>query len=252
MLKRILDQIFGHVITICIVAGLVYFYLRCIGRVKYIGRKNLPKKGKVIYYANHPSMMDPFLVLELFFWRSFFRPSKLPWSPVAKENYYPEDSKRVPILKNIPYIKNLPVLAWLCRHTHGIPIERDRRDNNAVNQLCDKLSNGENVFIFPEGKRTEPGSDMSDFNPGIAIIFCRSDVEEVVPIKVVGSDQVLPRGAGWPNWKKGRVKVIVGEPITDLLRAKKEALGLDRSTTDCAELSDLLKIFKEELKKVPA
>ena len=107
VLKKTIDYIFGHLITICIVAGLLYGYFKYVGKVEYVGRKTLSRKGKAIYYANHPSMMDPFLVLVLFYWRSVFRPRNMPWSPVARENFYPKDSKRMPIIKNIPYLVSI-------------------------------------------------------------------------------------------------------------------------------------------------
>ncbi len=71
------------------------------------------------------------------------------------------------------------------------------------------VEEGWSILIFPEGERTLTG-EMGHFYPGVAMIASRMHVP-VVPVRLVGLDQVLPRHTKWP--RRGPVEVKIGAPI---------------------------------------
>jgi long-chain acyl-CoA synthetase len=70
--------------------------------------------------------------------------------------------------------------------------------------------NGINIMIFPEGGHARDGR-MQPFQLGLGIMVKELGIP-VVPIKISGTDEVLPHGASFP--KKGNVTVTFGEPLT--------------------------------------
>jgi len=69
---------------------------------------------------------------------------------------------------------------------------------------------GVHILIFPEGSHSRDGR-MHDFQLGLGVIVKELGIP-VVPIKIAGTERVLPPGAGFP--KRGKVTVTFGEPLT--------------------------------------
>src|SRR5450756_2460073 len=65
------------------------------------------------------------------------------------------------------------------------------------------------ILIFPEGGHSRDGQ-MHPFQLGLGIMVKELGIP-VVPIKISGTDRVLPPGAGFP--KRGRVTVSFGKPL---------------------------------------
>ncbi|MBC7962124.1 MAG: 1-acyl-sn-glycerol-3-phosphate acyltransferase, partial [Steroidobacteraceae bacterium] len=68
---------------------------------------------------------------------------------------------------------------------------------------------GINILIFPEGGHARDGQ-MQPFQLGLGIMVKELGIP-VVPIKISGTDRVLPPGASFP--KAGKVTVTFGEPL---------------------------------------
>jgi long-chain acyl-CoA synthetase len=68
---------------------------------------------------------------------------------------------------------------------------------------------GINILIFPEGGHSRDGK-LQPFQLGLGIMVKELGIP-VVPIKISGTELVLPPGAGFP--KRGRVTVTFGEPL---------------------------------------
>jgi long-chain acyl-CoA synthetase len=68
---------------------------------------------------------------------------------------------------------------------------------------------GVNILIFPEGGHSRDGK-LQPFQLGLGIMVKELGIP-VVPIKISGTEHVLPPGAGFP--KRGRVTVSFGEPL---------------------------------------
>jgi long-chain acyl-CoA synthetase len=68
---------------------------------------------------------------------------------------------------------------------------------------------GINILIFPEGGHSRDGI-LQPFQLGLGIMVKELGIP-VVPIKISGTDKVLPPGARFP--KRGRVTVTFGKPL---------------------------------------
>jgi 1-acyl-sn-glycerol-3-phosphate acyltransferase/acyl carrier protein len=66
------------------------------------------------------------------------------------------------------------------------------------------------VLIFPEGKISLTG-EIGAFQPGVGMMASRLGVP-VVPIRIAGARNVLPKGSHFP--RPGRVRVTIGPPLT--------------------------------------
>jgi long-chain acyl-CoA synthetase len=68
---------------------------------------------------------------------------------------------------------------------------------------------GINILIFPEGEHSRDGK-MLPFQLGLGVMVKQLGIP-VVPMKISGTDQVLPHGADFPT--KGEVTVTFGKPL---------------------------------------
>jgi long-chain acyl-CoA synthetase len=87
--------------------------------------------------------------------------------------------------------------------------QREVGARDTLRYIGELLGNGFSVLIFPEGKRTEHG-EINAFRPGIGMIGARLGVP-IVPVRLVGADQVLHQKARMAS--RGRVTVKFGAPV---------------------------------------
>ena len=71
------------------------------------------------------------------------------------------------------------------------------------------MKKGENFFIFPEGGRS-PDGKLREAKLGAAKIAILSK-KKVVPVGIIGSYKILPKGARFPRAKKA--DMIIGKPL---------------------------------------
>jgi 1-acyl-sn-glycerol-3-phosphate acyltransferase len=71
------------------------------------------------------------------------------------------------------------------------------------------IDNGWHVLVFPEGTRSETG-EIGEFQPGTGLLARRTKAQ-VLPIRIVGIRDVLPKGARFPH--RSKVEVRIGEPL---------------------------------------
>lgn len=81
-----------------------------------------------------------------------------------------------------------------------------RRSLAHMGKLAD---HGINILIFPEGARSENGR-LLPFQPGIGFMARELSVP-LVPIRIIGLEKVLPRGAALP--RRGKVIIRFGKPL---------------------------------------
>ncbi|MEM8902207.1 MAG: lysophospholipid acyltransferase family protein [Actinomycetota bacterium] len=91
----------------------------------------------------------------------------------------------------------------------AVPIERTRISKRSIELPIELLREGWCQIIYPEGGRSPDGWGQ-DFRPGVSLLAKAADVP-IVPTYVVGTDQVLGRGATWP--KRAATKVVFGRPF---------------------------------------
>ncbi len=154
---------------------------------KIIGLENIPKEGGFIIAANHCSYLDDFTVAPAVIMHT---------------------NRKVHMYCNDWYYKFKLIAAFLKRH-ECIPISiqtNNKKTNKEAFELAlDYLKKGEPVGVFPEGGRSLDGK-LRPAKTGIAKLALTSKIP-VLPIGVVGSHKVFPKGSIFPKFKRFDVKI---------------------------------------------
>ena len=103
-----------------------------------------------------------------------------------------------------------PVSEYLMRSLKAFPVRRGRIDRGALKRSVQILNKGHVLCMFPEGTISQDGKIMKG-KQGVAWLVLKTNVP-VVPVKIIGSDRLLPDGSFFP--RMGRAKIIFGRPIT--------------------------------------
>ena len=157
-----------------IVKGIYYgFY-----HVKAEGRENLPKEPGFIIACNHRTFADPPLLAVTSMCSKF--------SFMAKEELFKP-----------------PVFGWLIRKLGAFPVVRGSGDMSVITDSVERLKEGRNLVIFPEGTRSKDGK-LGRGKTGVALIAAKSGAM-VVPAAVVFKGRKL--------WFRKKVTVRYGKPI---------------------------------------
>lgn len=164
-----------------------------LNRTRVYGRHRVPQETNTLLLANHQSMIDSFLLtFAAFFPHELVRPALLPWHAAATENFF----------------RNR-FAAWLFTQLKCIPVRPGRRDLKTIHRSVRALRHG-TMILFPEGTRSRDGTiGAGRPGAGLAILGTRP---RVIPVTLVGMDEVLPVGAVWPRIGK-RVAVYFGKPV---------------------------------------
>jgi 1-acyl-sn-glycerol-3-phosphate acyltransferase len=173
--------------TLCNLVGKVAFDF------KVYGRENLIEDGAAILASNHQSYLDP------------------PCIGMACRNdiYY--------LARNTLYQR--PWIGPLLKRLNTVPVDRDRGDVSSIKAIIRLLRSGHRVIIFPEGTRSSDGQ-LQPARAGLGMIIAKT-LAPVVPVRVFGSFEALPRVGGL---KLRPVSVVVGKPM----RFSEDALKGDR------------------------
>jgi 1-acyl-sn-glycerol-3-phosphate acyltransferase len=164
----------GH--TLCTAVAELAF------RLKIYGRENLIEQGPAILASNHASYLDPPLV----------------GVACRKEVFY--------LARKTLFEK--PVLGSLLPRINCIPVDRDRGDVGAVRTLLRLLKEGKRVVVFPEGTRSKDGK-LQPARGGLGLIIAKT-LAPVVPVRIFGSYDALPRSGGIHFTQ---VTMVVGKPL---------------------------------------
>ena len=162
--------------TLCNLVGKVAFDF------KVYGRENLIEEGGAILASNHQSYLDP------------------PCIGMACRNdiYY--------LARNTLYQR--PLIGPLLQRLNTVPVDRDRGDVSSIKTIIRLLRSGQRVIIFPEGTRSSDGK-LQPARAGLGMIIAKT-LAPVVPVRVFGSYEALPRAGGL---KFRPVSVVVGKPM---------------------------------------
>jgi len=148
------------------------------------GWENIPQ-GACLFASNHQSMLDPPLIGSCL-------PREI--SFVARRTLFDN-----------------PIFGFVIHACHAIPLDRGQADVGAIRAALAALANGHGLLIFPEGTRSQTG-EIADAKAGAGLLACKSGLP-VVPIRVRGPRDVLPRGALFPVGS-ARIRVHFGQAMT--------------------------------------
>ena len=148
------------------------------------GRENVPASGAFIAACNHLSNIDPPLVSYAV---------KRPIYHIAKKSLFANK-----------------IFALLLYGLGSFPIKREGSDIGAMRECLRKLKAGQPLALFPTGTRVI-GQETAVPKAGVGFLAVKSKVP-VLPLKIIGTDQVLPKGA--KRLHKHPVTIIIGQPMT--------------------------------------
>jgi 1-acyl-sn-glycerol-3-phosphate acyltransferase len=122
-------------------------------------------------------------------------------------------------------LTEVPLLGWLLPKLNVIPVNQEGIDRSALKTLIRVLKSGNAALVFPEGSRTLDGN-LQAAQPGLGLVIAKT-LAPVVPMRIFGAHQALPRGGGGLHFVP--ITVVVGEPIfftaVDLQSAEKDLYG---------------------------
>jgi len=145
-----------------------WWIFRTLFSVEYRGLENVPLKGSVIIAGNHPSYLDPLLVL-------------------------------LPVKRTIRFMAwdalfKVPVLGFLIRAMGAFPVDlRKGKGEAAYLEARRILFEGNALGIFPEGQRSESGP-MGQLRTGTARLAIETGAP-IIPVTIGGAFRA------WPKWK---------------------------------------------------
>jgi len=145
--------------------------------------------GPVIFIANHQSHLDaPDIIKAL--------PRKVrAKTSVAAAKDYIFGNRATGLLARVAF--------------NAFPFDRHGNIDESLTNVGKFLDKGNSVLIFPEGKRTRTG-EIQDFKHAIGVIAPEMNVP-IVPIKISGNYDILPRKHCIP--KRGKTTIKIGEPL---------------------------------------
>jgi 1-acyl-sn-glycerol-3-phosphate acyltransferase len=139
-------------------------------KVKVEGRENLTKETKVLYVANHKSMVDPCLIYQAL-------KSKGPTAASKSELW------NIKLL--VPFLESFRV----------IKINRgsDREAAKSIVEGIKYIKDGNGVIIFPEGGiKTREVEQMVSIKPGAYKLAVKSEAV-IQPMVIIGSSKISQR-----------------------------------------------------------
>ncbi|MFX4301588.1 1-acyl-sn-glycerol-3-phosphate acyltransferase [Alicyclobacillus tolerans] len=160
----------------------------------WIGRRVLAQTGPslpkppFIISANHTSYFDHFVLIRWMLLQG------LPWPRFISKNELFET----------------PVSRWFNRIGGGIPLEREGIDTEGFSTAFEVLQKGGILVVYPEGTRSRDGY-MRAPRRGVASLAAKAQVP-VVPVGLLGVNDVLPVGQKWPKHKR-TIVLVNGEAL---------------------------------------
>ena len=163
------------------------------------GLENLEKlDGPVFFVANHLSYLDNPSVMSALPRQLRYRTATAAWEEFFFGDYHGVDR----ILRRWSYEYGTVLF-------NLFPLPQTRGFGGSLAYMGKLADGGFNILIFPEGGHSRDGT-MKAFQLGLGLMVKEVGIP-VVPIKISGTDQVLPHDARFPT--RGRVTVTFGEPL---------------------------------------
>ncbi len=179
-------------------------------KIIHIGRKC--PKGGVLISSNHPTFIDPIILLTSFPWR---RLNSLATKDLYKTKFH----------------------TFMFTQMHCIQVDKTNFSMTTFHEVVDRLKLGKAVVIFPEGQVNQGGGkDIQSFKSGAILMAHRANVP-IIPVYIVRREK-------WYHTQK----VVIGEPF-DVKTAVGLIPGMEQVNRVCEELREKeleLKRFYEE------
>lgn len=163
---------------------IVGMVLRILYGFRVEGMHHEPASGPLLIVCNHVSDLDPLIVGATL-------------------------RRRVHFMAKIELFRP-PLLRWWITACGAFPVRRGEADRQAIRTARTILEKGGALVMFPEGTRGSHLHDLRPPEPGAALLALRTGAA-ILPVALVGTDAVLPKGAR--RLSRGTIRMRVGPPI---------------------------------------
>jgi len=106
----------------------------------------------------------------------------------------------------------IPFFGWAIKRAGYISLDREnpRRALHAMDEAAQRIQDGTNILVFPEGTRSVDGK-LLPFKKGVFSLAMKARVP-IVPVGICGTSLLQPEGYQVPV-RSGAVSIHVGDPI---------------------------------------
>ena len=195
----------------------VWVVLRALCGFRVDGADHEPRSGPLLIVSNHVSDLDPLVVGV-----ALRRPVRF----MAKSELF-----------------RPPLLRWWVSACGAFPVRRGEPDRQALRTARTILEQGGALVMFPEGTRGSSLYDLRPPEPGAALLALRTGAT-VLPVAVIGTDRVLPRGAR--RLSRGTIRVRIG----DVLRVDGAGRATDAGRADRERIDTVGRQFMGEIARM--
>lgn len=151
--------------------------LKLFFRLKIEGIENIPRKTNFIIVANHPSYLDPLVVMAAV-------PQKIHCIALR-------------------FLYKFFWLRWFLQLVEALPV------GSSSQKAIDLLNNNKNVGLFLEGGASRDGT-LKSFRRGTALLAYKTG-RPIVPCAILGTYTALPLKARFPKFLP--IKIKIGKPV---------------------------------------
>lgn len=186
---------------------------------RVVGKKNVPKKGRIIFAPNHQTVNDPIIIAYKFAGRRRFK-----------------------YMAKAPLFKN-KFKGWFLRCMGAYPVNNTATtDITAIKSTLQHLKNEEAVCIFPEGARLKT-SESNELKHGVAMFSLRTKTP-IIPAYFIKNTLCFV-----PN------KLLVGKPLELYEMEQFKDKKIDKDLLDEASnviKKEILGLYKDYIEKKDA
>lgn len=175
---------------------------------KILGLEKLERlAGPCVFVANHSSHADTAIIL-------YALPERLRsgLAIAAAADYFYKNSFVAAlvtlVLNTFPFVRSNP--------------------KQGLKKAREVLCNGNSLLIYPEGTRKQPREHVC-FKTGFAALACQLSLP-VVPIRIEGSYEMLPKGVWLP--RRSSIRISFAEPVYPVGQSRNELAHLVESRVD--------------------
>jgi|GEM_PF-798891 len=99
---------------------------------------------------------------------------------------------------------------WFIRSSMNVMlIDRIGGEYSELDRIDEMIAQGWSLVIFPEATRSRDGR-IGRFRHGAAELARRNDLP-VIPVRIDGTERILPPGVSWP--RSAPLRMVAGEPL---------------------------------------
>jgi len=167
-----------------VVRALCWLLLKIFWRMEIRGIENLPESGGFIIASNHVSYLDPAVLVASLNRKIYF---------ITKKEVFKNTFVRF-ILKNL----------------NAFSVDRENVDIIAFKKAMNILREEKVLGIFPEGTRSSNG-ELQELKLGAIKIAMKTGVP-ILPVGIIGTHKIYPRGIKFPILFKNKIIVKYGTP----------------------------------------